>query len=611
MGFTNILRAAAAALVAEQALAAVDPLTAKVSPERNYEPLAFLPISSRQIANLPDQGQYLFYSSNGTQFFIKGVAYQQGIAPGGASESTTTSTFIDSLADTASCTRDIPLLQELGTNTVRVYAIDPTADHSVCMNALDAAGIYVIADLSVPGESINRDSPAWTTDLYTRYAGVIDNLGQYQNTLGFFAGNEVTNNKTNSNSAAFVKAAVRDMKAYITSKNFGRWIGVGYATNDDADTRDLLANYFNCGTDQTAAVDFWGYNIYEWCGQSTFESSGYQERTQAFANYSVPAFFSEYGCNNPGGANGRVFQDTPVLYSDLMNKVWSGGIVYEYFQEQNDFGLVELSGSQVTKMEDFQPLANAIASVNANASDTTTVTMSSYTSSNVPRACPAVAANSWLASDILPPTPNTTLCENMVASSACVVSDATAADADSMASLFGTVCGLDATACKGITANATTGKYGEFVMCNTTQQLTNALNTYYTNQKKASTACDFNGAAKVVTPSETLIPASSSSSSGSSSSSVSTSDNSTVPALTPSSSSGSPSSIASGSTTGAGGNGSTGTANNNGALSANSNSSTQSSGDGTSGAHRTTTMLGSAGWAGSLLMAVGAVAITL
>lgn len=206
------------------------------------------------------------------------------------------------------------------------------------MNALNDAGIYVIADLSVPGESINRDSPAWTTDLFARYTGVIDNLAQYQNTLGFFAGNEVTNNKTNSNAAAFVKAAVRDSKAYIARKNFGRWIGVGYATNDDAETRDLLANYFNCGTDQAAAVDFWGYNIYEWCGQSTFQASGYQERTTAFANYSVPAFFSEYGCNNPGGSNGRVFQDTPVLYSDLMNKVWSGGIVYEYFQEQNDFG---------------------------------------------------------------------------------------------------------------------------------------------------------------------------------------------------------------------------------------------------------------------------------
>lgn len=230
------------------------------------------------------------------------------------------------------------MLQQLGTNTIRVYAVDPTADHSACMKALDDAGIYVIADLGVPGESINRDTPAWTTDLFARYQGVIDNLGQYQNTLGFFAGNEVTNNKTNSPASAFVKAAVRDSKAYIQSKNFGRWIGVGYATNDDADTRDNLASYFNCGADQSAAVDFWGYNIYEWCGQNTFQASGYQERTQAFSNYSVPAFFSEYGCNNPGGGESRVWQETGVLYSDLMNKVWSGGIVYEYFQEQNDFG---------------------------------------------------------------------------------------------------------------------------------------------------------------------------------------------------------------------------------------------------------------------------------
>lgn len=284
----------------------------------------------------PPQGQYLFYE-NGTQFLIKGVAYQQGIAPGGGSESGT-STFIDSLADTASCQRDITYLQQLGTNTIRVYALDPAADHTACMSALSAAGIYVIADLSSPGESINRDSPAWTTDLYARYTSVIDAMAPFDNTIGFFAGNEVTNNKTNSAASAYVKAAVRDSKAYIQAQNYGRWLGVGYATNDDADTRDNLANYFNCGDDQAAAVDFWGYNIYEWCGESTFQSSGYEERTTAFANYSVPAFFSEYGCNNPGGGESRIWQETGVLYSSLMNKVWSGGIVYEYFQEQNDYG---------------------------------------------------------------------------------------------------------------------------------------------------------------------------------------------------------------------------------------------------------------------------------
>jgi hypothetical protein len=265
------------------------------------------------------------------------VAYQQGVGVGGVEVAG--QTFTDNLADGAGCARDIPYLQQLGTNTIRVYGVDPTADHSTCMNALNAAGIYVIADLSVPGQSIARDDPTWDVDLYARYTSVINNMAQYPNTLGFFAGNEVTNNNTNTAASAFVKAAVRDSKAYIAAQNYGRWLGVGYATNDDADTRDNLADYFNCG-DQSAAVDFWGYNIYEWCGQSTFAASGYQERTAAFQNFSVPAFFSEYGCNNPGGGKSRVWQETAALYSSQMNQVWSGGIVYEYFEEQNDFGML-------------------------------------------------------------------------------------------------------------------------------------------------------------------------------------------------------------------------------------------------------------------------------
>lgn len=283
------------------------------------------------------QGQY-FYHSNGAQFFIKGVAYQQGVGVGGQVDAATQS-FVDPLANATSCKRDIPLLQQLNTNMIRVYAVDPTVDHTECMSALDAAGIYVLADLGAPaeGDSINRDTPAWNTALFDRYKAVIDNMATFPNTFGFFAGNEVTNNDTNTPASAFVKAAVRDSKAYITSKNVGRWIGVGYATNDDANTRDELANYFNCG-DAAESVDFWGYNIYEWCGENTFEASGYAERTRAFQNYSVPAFFSEYGCNNPGGGEGRIFQETGVLYGSQMNTVWSGGIVYEFFQEQNDFG---------------------------------------------------------------------------------------------------------------------------------------------------------------------------------------------------------------------------------------------------------------------------------
>lgn len=218
---------------------------------------------------------------------------------------------------------------------IRTYAIDPTANHSACMQLLQDAGIYVISDLGNPDNSINRADPAWNVDLYTHYQAVIDELMQYENVIGFFAGNEVSNNASNTGASAFVKAAVRDSKAYIKSKG-GRWAGVGYAANDDKDIRYEIAHYFNCG-DQDSAIDFWGYNIYEWCGDNTYEGSGYEAVTEFFTNYSVPVFFAEYGCNTVGGANGRTWENTAAIYSE-MSSVLSGGIVYEYFEETNDYG---------------------------------------------------------------------------------------------------------------------------------------------------------------------------------------------------------------------------------------------------------------------------------
>jgi 1,3-beta-glucanosyltransferase GAS1 len=214
-----------------------------------------------------------------------------------------------------------------------VYAIDPTQDHSQCMQLLESAGIYLIVDLSAPGASINRDTPQWNDDLYARYTSVIDALQNYTNVLGFFAGNEVSNNSTNTDASAFVKAAVRDMKAYIKQRGY-RTIGVGYATNDDADIRVNMANYFDCG-DPADAIDFWGYNIYSWCGNSSYTKSGYDVRTEEFSTYNIPAFFAEYGCNT---VQPRTFSEVQALYGSEMTPVWSGGIVYEYFQEVNNYG---------------------------------------------------------------------------------------------------------------------------------------------------------------------------------------------------------------------------------------------------------------------------------
>jgi hypothetical protein len=239
----------------------------------------------------------------------------------------------DPLADSSACKRDIEQLKKLQTNTIRVYAIDPKKDHKDCMTQLADAGIYVVADLSEPGMSINRDDPGWTVELYDRYTSVVDEMMKYDNTLGFFAGNEVSNQPNNTVASAFVKAAVRDTKAYIKSKNY-REIGVGYATNDDADIRENMANYFDCG-DSESAIDFWGYNIYSWCGDSSFTESGFDVQTKNFEKYNVPVFFAEYGCNTP---RPRKFTEVGALYGKQMTGVWSGGIVYMYFEEENKFG---------------------------------------------------------------------------------------------------------------------------------------------------------------------------------------------------------------------------------------------------------------------------------
>lgn len=224
----------------------------------------------------------------------------------------------------------------LNTNLIRTYGVDPDGDHKKCMDMLAEAGIYVIADLGNPTISINRADPQWNIDLFNFFKKVVDTMSQYPNVVGFFVGNEVTNSNTTTGASAYVKAAVRDMKQYVKDKNYHT--GIGYAADDSSNLRDVIAQYMNCG-DAADGVDFYGYNVYEWCGDSNFEKSGYNRIIEFFQSYSVPAFFAEYGCNNDGAAK-RQWTETGALYSKNMTDALSGGIVYEYFQEENDFGML-------------------------------------------------------------------------------------------------------------------------------------------------------------------------------------------------------------------------------------------------------------------------------
>lgn len=62
----------------------------------------------------------------------------------------------DPLVDTNQCKLDAALMKEVGANTIRVYHVDPTADHDGCMSAFADAGIYLFVDLETFTTSITQ-----------------------------------------------------------------------------------------------------------------------------------------------------------------------------------------------------------------------------------------------------------------------------------------------------------------------------------------------------------------------------------------------------------------------------------------------------------------------
>ncbi|KAK6543633.1 Glycolipid anchored surface protein 4 precursor [Orbilia ellipsospora] len=276
------------------------------------------------------------FFANDEEFFLVGVGYQ----PGGPVE---LNQGVDPLSDLTGCQRDVYLLQQLGVNTIRTYAVNSTLNHDDCMSLFAAAGIYVVVDVNAPGwqYSVNRAEP-WTSysPLYmTNVFSVMEQFSPYPNVLGFFSGNELANDPKSINvTAPYMRAIQRDMRQYQQSRKL-REVPIGYSTADVVDFRQDLGFYLSCTDTDQGQSDFYGINSYEWCGTTTFEKSGYENLTDLMSAVQMPIFFSEYGCNE---VLPRTFGDADAIYSSQMNDVFSGGIVYEYNQEVNNFGLVDV-----------------------------------------------------------------------------------------------------------------------------------------------------------------------------------------------------------------------------------------------------------------------------
>ncbi|MCJ1335154.1 hypothetical protein MMC09_000420 [Bachmanniomyces sp. S44760] len=263
-----------------------------------------------------------FFTDDGDQFYIKGVAYQL--------------TSDDPLSNTNQCQLDAKQMQDLGANTIRVYHVDAGQDHSGCMQAFSDAGIYLFVDLDTFTTQITQDSPEWNQTQLSAFEKVLDEFQAYDNTAGVFVGNEIITFDNGSDTAPYIKAAARDVKAYRNSKGY-RKLPVGYSAADISSLRPMLQNYLACGSNASENLDFFSLNAYEWCGGSSYPVSGYSELQANASNYPIPIFFSETGCNT---VPPRTFQDQAAIFGSQMDGTWSGAIIYEWIEESNNYGLV-------------------------------------------------------------------------------------------------------------------------------------------------------------------------------------------------------------------------------------------------------------------------------
>ncbi|KAI9431431.1 carbohydrate-binding module family 43 protein/Glycoside hydrolase family 72 protein [Lactarius indigo] len=447
------------------------------------------------IGKVTRSGRYL-YNADGSRFYIKGIAYQeQGAATVDPNAPfSEPSTFIDPLANATACARDIPFLQQLGVNAIRVYSVNASLNHDSCMQGLSSAGIYTILDLTLPvNGSIDRNSPAWTTNLLDSYINTIDAFSKYDNVLAYNVGNEVVVSPNGTTAATFVKAAARDTKAYLTSKSSSAL--VGYAAIDGDDTWIVpLANYLSCDPSSSnsgdTAIDIFGLNNYEFCGNSTFQAS-YAGKTGDFAGYNVVAYFSEYGCNQPSP---RVWAEVPVLFGSDAVPVWSGGVAFSYFPAesgQGEFGMVTLSsdGSTVTPNTDFDNLKTMYNQVSFINDPGQSSAASAYP------ACPQ-QNSSFLASTTLPPTPSDSACQCLESNLSCQFNPQTSNTSAIIGSLLDTACSLLGTvggSCDPIAGNGQTGQYGTVSSCDPSTKLSFAMSEYFEANKRDPQACSFSG----------------------------------------------------------------------------------------------------------------------
>jgi hypothetical protein len=183
-----------------------------------------------------------------------------------------------------------------------------------------------------------------------------------------------------------------------------------------------------------------------------------------------------------------------------MTGVWSGGVVYEWTQENNRYGLVKVSDSgEVQVLPDYTNLQEQMNKVNPVG-----VKMDAYNEQKSAATCPEINAN-WKASPNLPPTPSDGACECMVQNMNCVASDKVVSAVGetgntTLGAQLDTMCGL--VSCSEISGDPENGVYGAFSFCSPRDKLSWLYNLKAKELMKSQSpnVCDYDGLGQEITP---------------------------------------------------------------------------------------------------------------
>ncbi|KAI6942587.1 hypothetical protein KC355_g15436, partial [Hortaea werneckii] len=348
---------------------------------------------SPQPASTPVYTKGNFFYRDGERFLIKGISYIPPPLNAEQRPPPAQPLYIDPLADDnlGELKKDIPLLRDLGMNTISVYNLSPSKCHTAALQLLEQNGIYVLVNIfssikpppdpivrgRVQFDATSDPKPYYTLPSILETFRLLDELAEHPNVLGFAVDAEVIVSPSLTPLATVFRACIRDSKELLARRE-KRAVPVGVATSQNQSFQHSVVQYFSAGgsgssssssseattpqtletSDVPGRADFIAYDNWAWAGKSDFQMSGWKNEMEMYEKLTrTPMLFNAYGTNV---SQPRVWDEVLCLYSPDMTGVFSGGFAYTFFEYGGrKYGLVKIDadGRRKTRNE-FNSLRN-------------------------------------------------------------------------------------------------------------------------------------------------------------------------------------------------------------------------------------------------------------